>query len=120
MKIIRGRLSAADVSNPSIRYNGATDTVQQSPDGGVTWIDTPSLDPRHGAGFLKPPVAGSSKQCDSAANAVAWLHGFIDQMIFDFELTWSVTTIINSILLELEFLAPYAVLLEIISELAET
>lgn len=120
MKIIRGRLNAADVSNPALRYNSDCDCIQQTPDGGTTWVDVPEADPRHALGYLKPPVAGSSKACDSAANMVKWLHDFIDQMLFDFTLVASVTTIINSILLELEILAPYIELLGIISELAET
>jgi hypothetical protein len=121
VKIIRGRLSAADVSNPTIRYNPDTDQIEMTPDGGVTWNPAPGSDPRHSMAFLKPPVAGSSKQCDAAANMVKWLHDFIDQMLFDFELVGSVTTIINSILLSLNVLsAGFATFLEVISELAET
>jgi hypothetical protein len=120
MKIIRGALSAADVSNPNVRYNADCDCLQVTPDGGTTWNNAPDSDPRHSPTFLKPPVAGSSKQCDAAANMVKWLHDFIDQMLFDFLLVGTVTTIINSILLELEILAPYIELLAIISELAET
>jgi hypothetical protein len=120
MTLVRSRLSQADFSNPNIRYNPDTDQIEQTPDGGTTWNPAPGLDPRHSSTFLKPPVAGSSKQCDAAANMVKWLHDFIDQMLFDFELVGGVTTIINSILIELEILAPYAELLAIISELAET
>jgi hypothetical protein len=120
MTLVRSRLSEADFSNPNVRYNPDTDQLEQTPDGGVTWNPAPGLDPRHSTTFLKPPVGGSSKQCDSAANMVKWLHDFVDQMLFDFELVGSVTTIINSILLELEILAPYFELLGIVSELAET
>lgn len=119
MKIIRGALNAADVSNPNIRYDADCDCLQQTPDGGVTWNPAPGADPRHATGFLKPPVTGSSKQCDAAANMVKWLHDFIDEMLSVFELTWSVTTIINAILAELEILAPYIELLAIITQLAE-
>jgi len=119
MKIIRGALNAADVSNPNIRYDADCDCLQQTPDGGTTWNPAPGADPRHATGFLKPPVAGSSKQCDAAANMVKWLHDFIDEMLQVFELTWSVTTIINAILAELEILAPYIELLAIITQLAE-
>lgn len=121
MKIIRGKLDAAQVSNPSIRYNPDTDQIEMSPDGGTTWNPAPGSDPRHSLAFLRPPVAGSSKQCDAAANMTKWLHDFIDQMLFDFELVGTVTTIINSILLSLnELTAGYATFLELISELAET
>lgn len=120
MKIVRGRLSAADVENPSIRYNSDCDCVQQTNDGGVTWVDNPSIDPRHSVAFLKPPITGSAIQCDSAANMVKWLKDFIDQCEGIFTLVGGVTTIINALLLELEIIAPYVEFLALISEIAET
>lgn len=121
MKIIRGRLTAADVSNPSIRYNPDTDAVEFTPDGGATWTPAPSLDIRHSTLFLKPPVAGSSKQCDAAANMTKWFKDFIDAMLFDFVLVGSVTTIINSILLSLSVVTEgFTTFLALISEAAET
>ena len=121
MTLIRSRLSEADFSNPTIRYNPDTDQIEMTPDGGVTWNPAPGSDPRHSLAFLKPPVGGSSKRCDAAANMVKWLHDFIDQCLFDLELIGSVTTIINSILLSLNVLsAGFASFLEAISELAET
>lgn len=77
MEIIRGRLAAKDVSNPSLRYNPDTDQVQFSPDNGATWVDMPSLDPRHSSAFLLPPLTGDAR-CDAAANMVKWMKDFLD------------------------------------------
>lgn len=73
MKIIRKQLSETEVTPSSIRYNEGTDTIQQTPDGGTTWIDTPELDPRHGNGFRRPPLTGIDARCNAAARqAAAW------------------------------------------------
>lgn len=118
MKIIRGRLNPADVSNPSLRYNATCDCIQYTPDGGSTWVDAPEADPRHSATFLKPPVAGSNKRCDSAANMVKWLKDFIDALNDAFVFGGTVTTFINLAIQFLDILAPYAELLAPIVELA--
>jgi hypothetical protein len=64
-------LTPNEVSPPTIRFNEDTDTVQQTPDGGETWIDTPQLDPRHGSGFRRPPLSGGDARCDAAAREMA-------------------------------------------------
>lgn len=78
MKLVRKRLSASEVIPSNLRYNSGTDTVQFSPDGGTTWVDSPSADPRHGDAFRLPARTGSDPQCDAAANMVKWLKDFID------------------------------------------
>lgn len=78
MEIIRGRLAAKDVSNPALRYNPDTDTVEFSPDNGTTWVDMPSLDPRTSPAFLLPPLTGDAR-CDAAANMVKWMKDFLDE-----------------------------------------
>jgi len=80
MQIIRGRLSPQDYSNPSIRYNTSTDKIQFTPDGGTTWVDTPSADPRHGDSFRLPVLTTGDVKCDAAANMVKWLKDFIDSV----------------------------------------
>ena len=68
MELVRKRLSAAELIPPNIRYNPDTDQVQFSPDGGVTWFDTPSADPRHSDVFRYPPLETADPRCDAAAN----------------------------------------------------
>lgn len=71
MKVIRKLLTPNEVTPPSIRWNEGTDTVEQTPDGGVTWVETPELDPRHGNGFRRPPLTGVDARCDAAAREMA-------------------------------------------------
>lgn len=81
MKIVRGRLTINDVQPANTRYDSGCSCVQTTSDGGVTWADTPSADPRHGTQFLKPPLTTGDPQCDAAANMVKWLKDFIDSMV---------------------------------------
>jgi len=71
MKVIRKQLSESEVTPVSIRYDEASDSVQQTPDDGDTWIDTPELDPRHGSGFRRPPLTGVDAKCNAAARELA-------------------------------------------------
>lgn len=120
MTLIRSRLSEADFSNPDQRYNADCDCIQISPDGGTTWNDAPGLDPRHSSAFLKPPVAGTSKQCDAAANMVKWLHDFIDQCIHVFTVGGQIAFFINLLLEFIDLLFPAADFIDLITELAAT
>jgi hypothetical protein len=119
VKIIRGRLDPADVSNPHIRYNSETDEIEITPDGGTTWNPAPGSDPRHALAFLKPPVAGSSKQCDAAANMVKWIKDFIDNLTALLATGATVTGIANAILLPVDLLFPGGDLLGLILEIAD-
>jgi len=76
--IIRSELTVTDVIPANQRYHEETDTVQFSPDGGVTWVDMPSLDPRSSNAFRYPALETSDPRCDAAANMVKWIKDFID------------------------------------------
>ncbi len=65
--IIRKKLTPDEISNPSLRFNLDDDTVEQSPDNGVTWIPVPELDPRHADGFRAPALESDDVPCDAAA-----------------------------------------------------
>ncbi len=84
MKIIRGRLSASDVTPATLRWNPDTNTVQQTADGGATWTDQPTLDPRSGDGYRLPARTTSDPRCDAAANMVVKLKSMVN--IFESEL----------------------------------
>lgn len=76
-QIVRKKLTPDEISPPYLRYNGDCDCVQTTPDGGVTWTDTPGQDPRIAPGFLKPPNSSEDPRCNAAANMVAALRSFI-------------------------------------------
>jgi hypothetical protein len=81
--VLRSRLQASDVTPANIRYNPDTDTVQMSPDGGTTWNDATGSDPRRAPAFRLPARTGVDRRCDAAANMVAWIHNFMDEVIAD-------------------------------------
>jgi hypothetical protein len=81
MKIVRMKLTPDDISNPNLRFNTSTDTVQFSPDGGTTWADDPAQDPRHADVFRKPPLTGGAAQCDAAANMAAAMKSQVDNFV---------------------------------------
>lgn len=73
MKIVRKELKPGQVAPTNLRYDPTCDCVQRTPDGGTTWIDTPSADPRHAEDFRLPPLTGEDARCDAAARqAAAW------------------------------------------------
>lgn len=81
MTIIRDQLSASQVTPPNIRWNEDCNCVQQTPDNGTTWVDTPQNDPRHGDGFRIPPRGGDDPKCDAAENMKAHIKATFDAII---------------------------------------
>jgi len=78
MEIIRKLLTPDEISNPAVRWNEDCDCVQQTPDGGDTWVDAPGLDPRSAPGFQVPPRSGADPKCDAAANMIHFLQQLVD------------------------------------------
>jgi len=77
IEVIRKELSEEEVTPSNIRYNDASDTVQQTSDGGTTWNDAPGLDARHADSFRTPPNETGAPQCNSCANMVAYLQSLV-------------------------------------------
>ncbi len=116
MKIIRGRLSNSQVTPANLRWNSTTDLVQQTPDGGTTWVDAPGQDPRHASGFELPPRTGGDPQCDAAANMIAKLKSMVG--IFEAEIAQ--LQAINALLdVVLVFLPEVGIVLEALLALTE-
>ena len=97
MKIVRMKLTPDDLTPASIRYNSGCDCVQQTADGGTTWTDQPSLDPRHATGFLKPPLTGSDVQCRAAENMIQHIRDSIDSVINAVSDVQAATSLLNVI-----------------------
>jgi len=81
MKVVRGRLAFQDTQPQNARYNSDCECTQTTADGGATWVDDPTVDPRHALQFLKPPLTTSDPQCDAAANMVKYIKDFIDGVV---------------------------------------
>lgn len=118
VSVIRKRLSETDWGNPDYRYDATCDCIQYTPDSGATWVDAPGNDPRHAPQFLKPPVAGSNKQCDAAANMVKWLKDFIDEVTLIMDGGAVATAVINKLLEFIDLVFPGADLLTLIIAVA--
>lgn len=99
MKIVRMELTANDVAPPSLRYDATCDCIQQTPDGGTTWVDTPSADPRHADGFRLPPVGGEDAACNTAARVVAAWQENLDLLYQTVNVSAFATGILQALLL---------------------
>lgn len=99
MKVIRSELSANAVSPTNLRYNATCDCIQQTPDGGTTWVDVPEADPRHADGFRLPPLSGPDARCDAAAREVAAWREVYDTFIASTDVGQFATIILNILLL---------------------
>jgi len=120
MTVMRSRLSEADFSNPSQRYNEDTDTFQYSPDNGETWYDSPQADPRHSSIFRYPALETTDPQCDAAANMVKWIKDFIDGVIAQLENDAQAIALTNDFLTRFATLFPPALLLVLLEQAAST
>jgi len=78
---IRKQLVASEVIPDGTRWDEECDCIQQTPDGGDTWIDNPGLDPRTNPGSQLPPRGGSDPRCDAAENAVSKLEDLINAIV---------------------------------------
>ena len=98
IQVIREELAAADVSPPDLRYNPECDCIEQTPDGGTTWVENPAADPRHGSGFRLPPLEGEDARCDAAARETAAWREVYDTFIAAGNAAMFATQILNILL----------------------
>jgi len=97
LNVIRGFLGSGLLYPLSVRYNPETEQIERTLDGGATWVASPADDPRHSLTFQLPPRTGSDIPCNSAANMVDKLKGYVDQVIAAAELWSAVTFVIRNI-----------------------
>lgn len=122
IQVVRSELTEANFAPPNYRYNSDCDCVQYSPDGGITWNDAPQSDPRHASPFRLPIRGGDDKNCNAAANMVAWLKAVIDACIHICEVGGIVVALVNKILdfAEVIFAEEGGILLTLIQAIAGT
>lgn len=118
--VIRGRLSEEDVIPPNIRYNPETDTVQFSPDGGMTWNDAEGQDPRRAPAFLKPAREEPDARCNAAASMVGWVKAFMDEIIADLEGIGTAGLIVSTALNAWSLLFEPIAVIDLIANVAAT
>lgn len=75
--VIRKRLFEGEVVPTNIRYDSTSDQVQQTYDGGATWVNQPGQDPRHSPVFQFPPIVADDPKCQAAANMTRGISDFL-------------------------------------------
>jgi len=94
MQLIRKRLDVTDVTPANIRWNAECDCVQQSPDGGTTWIDSPSQDPRSSTIFQVPARTGDDPRCDSAQQMHDRIKHMLDAIIASSDILQAINSVV--------------------------
>jgi len=77
LQVVRKELDPDEVYPTNLRYNSDCDCVQQTYDGGETWVDQPGQDPRSAPQFQFPPVTADDPRCQAAANMTAYFENVI-------------------------------------------
>lgn len=112
MKVIRKLLQAAQVYPANIRYDETGDTVQYTPDGGTTWIDSPENDPRQHNHY--PPLETDDPRCDAAARMAALIQELQQQLEDGLQAAAFGAEVTTLILLTLAFIPLIGVLTAVI------
>lgn len=81
MAVIRKRLDQTEVTPSNIRWDATCDCTQQTPDGGDTWVDSPTQDPRYSSIFQLPARTGGDPHCDSAQQMHDRIKNMLDAVI---------------------------------------
>lgn len=113
LQVIRKELNPNEVYPDNLRYDGGCDCVQQTYDGGDTWVDQPGQDPRHSTTFLYPPITADDPRCQAASNMTAYFENVIgtalNVLAFGLDAIGVATTIMP-LFIEL---GPFAILFEL-------
>jgi len=113
LQVIRKELNPNEVYPENLRYDSGCDCVQQTYDGGDTWVDQPGQDPRHSTTFLYPPVTADDPRCQAASNMTAYFENIIgtalNVLAFGLD-ALGVATTIMPLFIEL---GPFAILFEL-------
>lgn len=89
IQVVRKLLAPEQVTPENVRWNADCNCLQQTADGGTTWVNNPAGDPRNGDGYRLPPRTTSDPRCDAAANMTAQLKKAVfifEQEIAQFQL----------------------------------
>lgn len=99
IQVIRKRLDETEVTPANLRWNVDCDCVQQSPDGGVTWIDSPTQDPRSSTLFQVPARTGGDPHCDSAQQMHDRVKNMLDAIIASSDVLQAINSVVAIIAL---------------------
>lgn len=120
VRVIKKRLDPNEVYPTNLRYNPATDEVEQTYDGGLTWAPNPNQDPRTAIQYLYPPVVALDPRCQSASNIVRFINNVIDDALTAIAEGLDALSFALILLPLLVELGPFAILFDLILALAFT
>lgn len=99
MAVIRKRLDTTEVTPSNLRWNEDCNCVQQSPDNGTTWIDSPTQDPRFSTIFQVPARSTGDVQCDSAQQMHDRTKNALDALIASSSVLQAINSVVGLVAL---------------------
>jgi hypothetical protein len=101
-----------------LRYDADTDTVQQTFDGGMSYVDNPGADPRHATPFQFPPVGGDDPKCQAAARMTRFISDLISEVISVVDTAGEAEGLAALLLALFVELGPFGILIDLVLALA--
>lgn len=101
-----------------MRYNPDDDVVEQTFDGGATYVPAPGLDPRISPVFLYPPPGGLDPQCQAAANMTRFIENLIEVTLNNLAFGADAVGIALVLLPLIVTLGPFGILFDLVLALA--
>lgn len=95
IQVIRKRLNQAEVTPANTRWDETCDCVQQTSDGGETWTDSPTQDPRTSVLFQVPARTGGDPQCDSAQQMHDRIKNMLDAIITSSDILQAINAVVG-------------------------
>ena len=97
MKIIRKQLTANEMVSSALRINPSTGLVQRTYDGGSTWVDSPTDDPRSNPIYRLPALTTTDAQCEAAQGLADFTKSSMDYEISQLALGAGVVALVNGL-----------------------
>jgi len=95
MKVVRKLLTPDELSPANIRYDADCNCIQQTYDGGETWVDNPGADPRHSDTYRIPPIVADDPKCQAAANMTQFTRDTINRFLIATGVAQAATSLLD-------------------------
>lgn len=118
MQLIRKKLDPNEVSPSNLRYNVMTDQVEETYDGGTTYVPQAYADPRSSPALQFPPIGGSDPQCQAASNMSLFVENLVGQTLTTLAEGLDAIGLATTLLPFLVELGPFAILIDLVISLA--
>lgn len=113
LQVVRKELDPAEVYPTNLRYDADCDCIQQTYDGGSTWVRQDGQDPRHSPTFQFPPVTADDPKCQAAANMALYFENIIDTTLSAISTGLDIIGLATTIMPIFIELGPFAILFDV-------